>query len=97
MALFTCAQIPAMGAPAASLDLQHKTHEKAADTHTTASSIWYIFNYFALSPRQILPRSVVRVVAIPPHSYKNSCGRSHSRVSLTGKEDHGETRIFKIY
>jgi hypothetical protein len=31
-----------MEAPA-SVDLVTETHEKAADAHTTASSIWYIF------------------------------------------------------
>jgi hypothetical protein len=39
MVLFACELIPAMGAPTASEDLLHKTGEKAADAHTTASSI----------------------------------------------------------
>jgi hypothetical protein len=60
--LFACELIPAMGAPAASEDLLHKTCEKAADAHTTASSIWEIFYYFALSPSQIPLHSVVPLV-----------------------------------
>jgi hypothetical protein len=51
---FSCELIPAMGAPLASVDLLHGTHEKAADAHTMASSIWDILNYFASSPWQIL-------------------------------------------
>jgi hypothetical protein len=35
--LFASELIPAMGAPAASEDLLHKTCEKGADAHTTAS------------------------------------------------------------
>jgi hypothetical protein len=66
--------------------LLQETREKAADAHTTTSSIWYILNYLASSPWRI-----------PPWSYENRCGCSHSRDPLTGKEDHGETRIFKIF
>jgi hypothetical protein len=36
--IFACELIPAMGAPAATEDLLHKTNEKAAGAHTTASS-----------------------------------------------------------
>jgi hypothetical protein len=38
--LFACELIPAMGAPALSEDLLHKTSEKAAAGHTIACSIW---------------------------------------------------------
>jgi hypothetical protein len=38
MVLFACELIPAMGAPAASEDLLHKTSEKAADANTTAAN-----------------------------------------------------------
>jgi hypothetical protein len=34
---------------------------------------------------------------IPPRSNENSCGCSHSKDLLTGKEDNGKTRILKIY
>jgi hypothetical protein len=56
--LFACERIPAMAAPAASVDLLNKTREKAADAHTTVSSIWYIFNYIVLLPGQIPLRRI---------------------------------------
>jgi hypothetical protein len=43
MVLFAFELIPAMGAPTASVDLLHKAREQAADAHTPANSIWYIF------------------------------------------------------
>jgi hypothetical protein len=39
MVLFACERIPPVGAPLASVDLLYETCEKAADAHTTASSI----------------------------------------------------------
>jgi hypothetical protein len=59
MVIFASELIPAMEAPAVSVDLLDETCEKAADAHTTASSIWDILNYFASPPWRILSRRVV--------------------------------------
>jgi hypothetical protein len=93
MVLFACEQIPAMGAPSASVDLLYETHEIAAVAQTIASSIWSIF---AWSPWRIPPCSAVPMADLP-RSYENNCGCSHSRDLLTGKEDHGKAQIFNIY
>jgi hypothetical protein len=83
--------IPAMGAPAASVDLLHETREKAADAHTTASSIWDILNYFALSPWLISLRGFRH------GAMKIASGAPIARDQLTGKDHHGETQKLKIF
>jgi hypothetical protein len=101
--LFASERIPAIGAPAAFVDLPHQTHEKAADTHTTASRIWYIFRlpltkiperttYRATNAILLQLFRVIPMAYSAPHNYENSRGRSHSRDPITGKEDHGETK-----
>jgi hypothetical protein len=42
-----------MGAPTGLVGLQHETREKAADAHTTASSIWYNFQLFRVVPADL--------------------------------------------
>jgi hypothetical protein len=96
MVIFACELIPAMGAPAASVDLLHETCEKAADAHKTASSIWDILNYFALSlwwitPPQSHTRGRFRHIAT-----KIAAGAPIAGISSQCKDHHGEAQKFKI-
>jgi hypothetical protein len=105
--LFACERILAMGASTASVDLLHGDRKKAADAHTMASSIWYIFGPPLAKIPGHAPYRATNVIwlqlfcAVPvadsATQQQNSFWRSHSRGPHTVKEDHGETRKFNIY
>jgi hypothetical protein len=48
-----------------SIDLIYETREKAADAHTTASSIWNILNYFSSSLWRIRHRATKIAAGAP--------------------------------
>jgi hypothetical protein len=87
MVLFACERIPAMGAPALSVDLLHKTCKNVQTLTQTQCRPRCV----ADSATQRGPRSGFC------HAATNSCGFSHSWDPLTGKEHHGKTLIFKTY